>query len=540
MGSEELLLESGKSNELSAMLHTVAESEVDGEPKFSPAICRELGKMIVCRTYATPIMELCHLIVCASHLSTQNGRYEYLFWDSGAARGGNFQAYCTRMSEYNDTPDLCIDAHQISFDYPDGSFAIQYGRMPVLSALMEFLLTALGYCDIDDILQDMLSNRPTKKTVSQSANALSRLLYAYLRQHLPTAQSQRKFRKIMAYCGNDTDTIDDDLILHFWQDTSLEQEKGLDFKTFDSVLSTFIRAIQAVESARSLRAMQHAGSIGGDRENGEIDPDTLSETLDSIDETVSALVELTSPPLNSVKFLNKQESSNLEGILNAGGLALRLPLSILRNDIFSKPQSRLTQALRRHVSPAELNDLIIEEPQETYQDRQITYQSLRQQVERSVHASLYALLSARAREAISLMLKLKPGIDLSPLSRHLLDEESGDNVTALHSPRITERFMDILQHEDQVGAEIADLLQTAQEAYAKTARKGFKDEINDQPELSHTFATGAALMLDIARDIDAFLERLDSLKLAGGGWQAQYSLDHTVFKSQFNKIYTGA
>lgn len=542
MGSEELLLEAGKSSELSAALHTVSECEIDGTEKFSPLICREIGKIIVCRTYATPLMELCHLIVCANDLAPDQGRYEYFFWDSGVAQPANFRHYCTRVIKERPTERLTLDKTGIKLHYSDGTFCIQFSRMPVLSALMEFLLTSLGYCEIDDILQNMLANEPDKKSVSKSANALSRLVYAYLRNHLPTAQSQRKFRKILAFCNDDISNANDQTILEFWQSASLEQDKSVDFRTYDSVLSTFIRAIQAVETARDLAALNHANPIGGEHDAGEISPDILSETLDSVAEPLSPLLQLSAPPTDRIKFLNKQETGHLDSLLNAGKLALRLPLSILRTNVFTKQQSRLTQALRRHLDPDQLNALIRDEPEETYQTRQTTYQNLRKHIARSIYASLHALAQARSKEVISIMLKLEPDIDFTPLARHFPSNtrEQPHNVITLQGEKFSDHFMQTIQAYDNVGDEIAKLMEKAQNAYDGLSRKGFKEDIVQNPDLSDAFSKGADLLLDIAREIDAFLNQLERLNLNADDWSEQFAQDHHIFCTQFEKIYAEA
>ena len=59
---ESLVLDAGKSPELVAALSLVMEADVNGEPKFTPRDCRELTKVITCRTYAKPLLELCHLV----------------------------------------------------------------------------------------------------------------------------------------------------------------------------------------------------------------------------------------------------------------------------------------------------------------------------------------------------------------------------------------------------------------------------------------------------------------------------------------------
>lgn len=540
MGSEELLLEAGKSSELTACLHTLSETDVEGEPKFSPMICREIGKIIVCRTYATPILELCHLLLGAAKIAPQPDRYELLFWDSGVARTSSFHNYCDRAFEHYTGSRLQINGSGLTINYDEGPFSIQFSRMPVLSALLEFLLSALGYCEIDETVQSLLKNNASKKSISECANALSRQVYGYLREHLPTAQSQRKFRKILTYCQDDIDQINDDLILHFWQEASLEAEKGIDFKTFDSVFLTFIRAIQAVEAARDLSSMRYAGSIGSNREAGEIDPDILSESLDCVDEAVSSLLKLSTSPLNLIKFLNKQETAHLETLLHSGNLALRLPLSVLRSDVFSKPQSRLTQALRRKAKGDDLQTIIQEGPKETYQERRLEYKSLREHLERSIYASLHALVQAESKNLISVLLKFKPHVDFSVLTSHLIQQDQADNVISLHQPNIANRFISLLHDPQRVGAEITRIMDQAEQAHGSISRKGFKEDPKNDPDLVHAFHEGADLLLDIAQDIDNFLKRLDQLDLTGGQWSSQFSYDRRLFSSQFTQIYGDA
>ncbi|WP_417796060.1 hypothetical protein [Terasakiella pusilla] len=537
MGSEELLLEAGKSEELAAALHTLSETEVNGEPKYTPAICREIGKMIVCRTYATPLLELCHLIAAASQLSGPKGRYEYFFWDSGLARSGSFYAYCKQNLIARPTDSLSLTQQALTLHLSDTNFAIQFGRMPVLSALLEFLLTSIGYSELDETLQAVTRKIPKKQEVSACANELSRQLYAYLKDHLPTAQSQRKYRQILAYCENDVSTITDPLILDFWQDASRETDKSSDFKTFESVTLGFIRLIQAVEGAEDLAALRHTASIGMDRDAGEIDPNMLSQTLDTVQETLSPLLKLAEEPMAQIKFLNKLEAQNLEHLLNAGTLALRLPLSILRCNVFAKPQARLTQALRAKASPEDLQAIIAAGPEETYQDRQIAYQNLIAQIQRSLYASLYALSQNRRREAISLLLKLAPGIDFTPLGTHLIDREVGDNVVTLQQSTIADHFMTILKDENEVGADIAEVMSQAETAYKGMSRKGFKEAAHTQSDRSEAYIEGANLLFEISQDIEAYLERLEGLPLAGNGWQAQFSHDRATFSTQFSHIY---
>ena len=68
-----LNLEEGKSDALREALACLAEaSAADGGPRYTDRVIRQLARVVVCRTYARPILELSHLLVAAS---ARDGRY---------------------------------------------------------------------------------------------------------------------------------------------------------------------------------------------------------------------------------------------------------------------------------------------------------------------------------------------------------------------------------------------------------------------------------------------------------------------------------
>ena len=159
--AEQLVLEGRTGPELAAALSLVAETEAGGEPKFAPGVCRKLNRIVVCRAYASALLELCHLITAASRC----GPYEDFFWAGGPARAASFRS---RLSQARLDPAsmVSVGAREITLTYRDGSFAITYARMPLLSALMEFLVTALGYGALDEICDGLTRGQPTMAQVS--------------------------------------------------------------------------------------------------------------------------------------------------------------------------------------------------------------------------------------------------------------------------------------------------------------------------------------------------------------------------------------
>ena len=63
-------------------------------------------------------------------------------------------------------------------------------------------MTTLGYSELDNTLAPLIAEFPTAKEVSETSNALSRNLYRYLGDHLPTVQDQRRHRSFLTFIAD--------------------------------------------------------------------------------------------------------------------------------------------------------------------------------------------------------------------------------------------------------------------------------------------------------------------------------------------------
>ncbi len=548
VSAEQIILEASKSSELLAAFQMTAETDVDGEPKFSQQTCRDLAKAIACRNYASAVLELCHLIVIADTASGGAG-YEFFFWGSGPARPSAFRSFIginLRPRSGGDT-GFSISASTVDVAYPDGGFSVTFARMPFLSALMEFLVSTVGYGGLDGIFRDMLGSGVSRGSVSQHANELSRLLYDYLKDHLPTAQTQRKFRRLIAYMESrhgaafESGVIDDDTVLDFWTAESMSGvADGVDFKTYQMVFKAFVRFRQALEAAADLHALENPRAIGSDREAGEIDPDSVVGVVEAVDEYRSPLAGLQEAPADAVKFLNKREMTALELLLDCGAVALALPLSLMRCEVFGKGQGQITQALRRKVNGNTLCTLIHDCAPETYVERKQAFGGIAGHIERVLLASLHALARDRNSEAISLVMALRPDMDFSPLAG-LLDvgEDRGGNVVMLRAAPVADRFLTVIEDAGEVGPEISGLMAEARKAFGGLSRQGFSDDAVEDPDVIEGFVEGSRVLRDMSGHVGAFIERLDRLELPRSDWDVQFDTDKDTFAKQFKLLYGG-
>lgn len=534
------LLESGKSAELAAALRLVAEAEVLGEPKFSPRVQQELETLIVCRNYAPVLHELCHLLQVADHCGRRPDRVEHFFWGAGPARPSLFRGL---VEQALPSDRLSLTDNGVALAYEDSPFAISFGRMPLLSAMLEFLVTTLGYLAVDDLVQGLREGGFSKAATSAQSKQLAKNVYAYLGEHLPTAQEQRKLHRLLQFMtrhrpgGFDQHAIDDDGILHFWQEESLATSSdGLDFRTYSTVYQLFVDFRQVLESLTEAEGLHAPLPLGGDREAGEIDPAAIQQQLESIDRQTLDLGWLGEEPVARIKFLNKREQEDLQQLVNSGAAARPLALSLLRVEIFGKGQSRITQALRRKVSADELADLVSTPTSEDYAERQAALARVEEHLRKVLQAALHVLLRNESDQVAALFPALAASLDLSPLRQLWPSSHADSNVVPLGSATVGRRLSALLADPTVVGKELAALTESADKAYKGLSRQGFRDDEINNPEVVAGFEQAVTPLLGLAGQLQEFLTTLAD-KAPTSGWGGQFAVDAQVFTEQFSRLY---
>lgn len=525
-----LLIEAGTSSELAAAFEMLSDATGDDGPRHAPKVCRDVARAICCRTYASGILELCHFLRMAERASPHG--YEHMMWGMTTVRASAFR------EAFGGTGSVGVEA--------DG-FMVAFSRMPFLAALLEFLVSTVGYAVVDAAVRPLLA-LGGDASVSEQANELSRAVYAYLKDHLPTAQVQRKFRALVAFLechagtGFSRDDVDDDAVLAFWRGGADDTEGGgdgmEDFRTFRSAFLAFVRLRQALGLALDKRAVRFAASIGGDREAGEVDPASLLAVVETVEEEANPLRRLAEPPASTVKFLNGKETAALDLLFECGTEADALPLSWLRAEVFGRGQARLTQAGRRKLTPSEMAGAIVASVDETYEGRRAGFVAGADHLDRVLMAGAHALLGHRDPMGGAVLLALRPDLDLAAV-RDALGETPPGNVVALRQDDAARRAVEILAGPEHVDADVAEALLAARQAYLGIARQGFRDEDQADPDVRAGLAAGAEAVLAVRGRVRTFGARLDGVSLPAGGWDGQFAADKEVFLDRFAALYRG-
>ncbi len=471
--AEHLVLEASKSDELRDQflaLRTCSKSP--DQRKFSDRTCDKLAKLIVTRTYAPTVLQLCHLIEAVIRVDPGDDYIEF-FMQANPAQPDTFRAVLAQRLDANaQDGGVEIRGRCVVVRYPDGEFLVHFSMMPVLSALFELCINAFEATALDEIFDEMRAGGATASGVSRAANRTSGQLYDYLREHLLTVQEQRKLRHMVDYmersCGAafGSEAIDDERVLSFWCDESAATHSyGTDFKLFGTVVRGFVlfRKLLGLGAARV--ALDRAGTLGSDWERGEIDvgsfdPEAfelafsdsddpedadapphlrswvIGRVVDQIDDDEGPLVRLSEEPLARIKFLNNTERRELASVIESGEQSTAMPLSILRAEVFDPLQRKVSRAPQ-----GRRQDLIAGLPERSYSDFRRRLGDLLEHVRRISAASAFVIASARERAQKE---KSERPIDLEDYRRGQAElkriNRAGFDAASLADPEILQGF----------------------------------------------------------------------------------------------------
>lgn len=501
ISSERALLSGAISPELQAAFRTVAEADLGAGPKYAEPIMRSLSRTVAARAYGKPMLELCHLLRIADGVGGRHG-WPALIFGVPVARAAAFRAHIQEAAGRSPAfeSDFRLESDGVTVVYPDAPFTVSYSRMGFLAALLELMVTALGFRAVDAAIRTWLDAPFESGRAAAHANALSRLFYDHLKDHLSTAQSLRTFARLVAFLERDRgagftiDDLDDRAVLDYWhRSVTTGEEDGGELRGFRAVTERVGLLRSALQAAFERHAVDTAVPVGPDRESGEVDPGTLLSILEIHEGEADELRALEAPPAGAVKFLTGREVAELDLIARLGSHAGALALSVLRCATFGAVQARLSQALRRRAAADEVAALIALEGCETYDRRLDHWCSLEDRLERMALAALAVLVEADRAEAAMEVLARLPAADLSGLRDRFPALAEGDNVVALR-PGGTTGMVAALADTKVVGPEVASLIAEARRALRGLARAGFSPEDRRRPDVVDGMAAGAPLV----------------------------------------------
>jgi hypothetical protein len=498
-----VLFEAGVSEELNLAVAAVAEATTaQGTPRYSRRTIELLRRALICRNFARPVYELCHLVAALDACGGRDGYVRLLFEGTASASAfkGRVEQALARRGGFR-RAGVERTAQGLALRYRDGIFQVSWSRMPFLAALMDFMAGALSYREVDAALRELLAD-PQVASAQRAANRISSALNRYLGQHLESEANGARFREILGFAtsrGTGEAIFDDATVLAFWSEQCGGADNEPGFRAFEATFRAFValcrvlmtgRIRQAAAAARDIDMPVDAAAEGPDLAGtgDAFDPERIRDRLAGLlDEWTSPLDDFAEPPVDRVKFFTRSERMELGLLLECGPQSVRFPLSILRCDIFGAAQSRLTQALRRRVDADELARLA-EAVEGSYAERRDTYAALAEHVRQMQKASLHALRRSQPDKAAA------PVIDLAAA-------------------------------------------RAAEQAFKSFARQGFRDFDPAAAEQMEAFQQAAEPLVRIGTVLRDYLEALARRDAGAPNLAGWMETDRVVFRGRFLKMY---
>ena len=500
------ILEAGVSNELAASFRCIAEATArDGSLKYTHRVSVSLAKKIVCRSYGREILHLCHLVRAADAAGDGENHYEWLFFTLDRMTPAAFKGLIENAVSMRgwQRSGFNITSAGIVVHYPDGLVSVPFAQMPLLAGLLELMIETVSYAEVDGEFCELLAQPLRQESTKRAANAIRRILYDYLSNHLPSARQQEKFVRILGMLRTEggVAVIDDHTVLDFWLKQSLPPNgRSNGFRLFRTVVRDFIRFIEVLQIANDRLDIEKAGPVDEDGDSRLFDPMQLEELFDTSNCWHSPLTSLDDGPAGEIKFLTKRERENLSLLLDGGPTAVRLPLSVIRSEVFGRCQARIVEALRANKTQEELLVLLSCATAQPYEGLVSEYTKRREHIQRVVMAAAYVTV-------------FHNGISKTGMSSEQVPGGTLNSVTPLKSAPETKRAFDDIR------------------------RKGFDPAGLDDPGVIDGFRTAADALCVIADQIDTYLTRLEDVNRQGHGLTGWFETDRATFRDQFTRIY---
>ncbi len=476
-------------------------------PKYAEPLLRRLaGKILDGRAHEPLAFRLCHLVRSAAFASETAGPPGWLefFCAPGTGRSGWAAGWlrerlpaATENAANHSAVSATTDGTVLRYAGRAEPVVLSYGAMPLLAAFMEFLLNALRYDVLRDALEPVSRRELDWRGLQDAANALSRAVYAWLRQHARPAQESRDFEALARFlalrgAGADftRDDIDDDAVLAFWRAASIEPGSG--FRTFRKTFRAFLRFAEAMDEEALRRGVNDPLPLDGGAGDAGHDPvDPCSPSLERMRAAIPSSGPWEGPDDGEASPLERLSAAGIK-ILLAGEARLltlvdahprqlpALALSLLRDAVYGQAQGRISQALRR--DPARAPALTWQAPEKGYDEEAAALADLLAHLGRVTAAAAYAL-AGNGEGALG-------GLDPETLSRG--------------------RF-----------------------ALKAIRRRGFEEVRAGAPEAVGALRQAAPAVIELWRRMEPLCERL----AAGAPWMPRQKEDAPVFRKQFRRIY---
>jgi hypothetical protein len=496
--------------------------------KYHGKDVEQLSQNIVCRNYGSVCYELSFLCWAVvnnpqysppHHASPHHSSSSLLsfFWLEENIQPKRFRQDFSQPIQ-TASGNICMGENYLQLQIGDVEFAISPTRVGVLAVMLE-LIASIEPAQLSKI--ETLLIGANAHVIKQLSSSLQKLIYSYLKQHIPEANTQERFRAISVWLKQrdvSADKLTDQDILDFW----LNPPEQPSYIKYSTVLDDLLDAITAMEVVENSFNADYALSLGSNNEQGEVDADWVQNTV--FEQAVNN--EDLSWLCQSPKFLTLAQYQPMTPLLSHGKFARQLPLSFLRLALFGGWQSVLIQAKRK--SPLVLADKLKQCPDSHYQDYTDVLRDAQFHCKQVQHVIGHIFFTLNNPLFVGIMLKQIP-IELQQTLKIWMREQIED---------ITGPEANLSLHIQQWLSE-HPAAQTWLTEAANIFKNNNKDGFKKLPAVTDLdiYQDGSEALDHCLHIVDSYLLEIEKLNLKNTALERIYRSDLCIFSNRFKQIY---
>ena len=530
----------GVSDSLRSIFAGLSQAQGRYGQKYSDQDINKVKQYICCRNYSKASYELvylCWAIINACPVRRGATPLEAFFWLDEAHSPQRCRVAFSQPWQ-GEAGQVAITSDYLSLNIGKGasskSFNISPARVGVLAVLMEFIIT------VDPSLLSKLQNDllgGNDKDIDQVARLIQQSIYQFLKDHLPEAQIQTRYRYFENWLntnGISPTALDDSHIISFWQDACAD-EQAQSYVLYATALFDALDAISAMQIVTSQQAVSFAASFGQLAEQGEVNPEQVlaSQFNDEEGEMLQTLVFADVATFDEVKTLctmpkclTQEEAEWLQPLVSYATYIKPFLLSFMRLQVFAKWQSVLVQAKRK--SAATLTEKLAEPPVQAYAMYQLEIDGLAKALENAQHCLQHVLLNIEPEYACAELLQQLPTEQLQKIGQWLAEQQSHES----YSPESWHSLSKQLSLQFQPLRQLCDL---SAQAFKKNNKAGFKKLPSS--EQGDIYLAAFEHITSLQKLTQAHGKAVEQLAATCGGLSRIFASDVCIFTHRFNTLY---
>ena len=368
-----------------------------------------------------------------------------------------------------------------------------------------------------------------------------------------------------------SELLDDERVLAFWrahwpdgsageapdavpdghaQDDTESVNESKRYRSFSLVAELFVHLGIATDDGMAKMSPHLSIMVrAGEEEDYAVSEDALDPSDVAWDAGAeSPLRAFESPPLAAVKFLKNLEIGALKPVASAGAVAHRLPLTLLRSDVFGGHQRLLGRAAGQRERFARL---LAGERLHTYDSWVENFRNLDARLSTLRGCCLHVLVHLRSPHAVGRIRDALPDLacwnDIdAPFAGATAPPGASDaeGVLAAYSEAFFRSLQSTQRRPPSLDKSLDKYLDQLAVAFRRVNTQGFSELPEAGTQLhgidaADVYARGDRVLEALAEVVEDFLQTLDKRYGKEEGLRKKFAFDLAVFQEGFTRIYAG-